>query len=135
MRTPASPCGTSPTPICNAESRPEAPAIAGNLIGLTSHTVTESLVWRRVFETNQSAPYAGAYHLGWFASLAGHAAIGVEIMAGRWKDCRFFVSALSGGAFHGREDAFYYPLDRRPMPSTLQWLDATPLVFDISGWA
>ena len=101
-------------------------------IALIFYTVTDILVWQRVFEANQLVTYADMYHAGWFVSLAGYAAIGVVIMADRWKDCLFFLLALSVGAFSGLEDVLYYLLDRRPMPATLPWLKSNPLIFETS---
>jgi hypothetical protein len=102
------------------------------LIALIFYTVTDILVWQRVFEANQLVKYADTYHVGWFVSLAGYAAIGVVIMADRWKDCVFFLVALSVGAFSGLEDVLYYLLDRRPMPTALPWLESNPLIFETS---
>ncbi|MFN2120054.1 MAG: hypothetical protein ACK2T0_06660 [Anaerolineales bacterium] len=102
------------------------------LIALLFYTVTDILVWQRVFEANQLVRYADTYHAGWFVSLAGYAVIGVVIMADRWKDCVFFLVALSIGAFSGLEDVLYYLLDRRPIPAALPWLDPNPLIFETS---
>lgn len=102
------------------------------LIALIFYTVTDILVWQRVFEANQLVEYADTYHVGWFVSLAGYAAIGVVIMADRWKDCVFFLVTLSVGAFSGLEDVLYYLLDRRPMPAALPWLESNPLIFETS---
>jgi hypothetical protein len=102
------------------------------LIALTFYTVTDILVWQRVFEANQLVSYADTYHVGWFVSLAGYAAIGVVIMADHWKDCIFFLVALFLGAFSGLEDVLYYLLDRRPMPAALPWLESNPLILATS---
>jgi hypothetical protein len=114
-----------------SEIRRFRPLLAA-LIALIFYTVTDILVWQRVFEANQLVKYADTYHVGWFVSLAGYAVIGVVIMADRWKDCIFFLVALFLGAFCGLEDVLYYLLDRRPMPATLPWLDSNPLIFATS---
>jgi hypothetical protein len=111
-----------------SEIRNFRPLLAA-LIALIFYTVTDILVWQRVFEANQLVKYADTYHVGWFVSLAGYAAVGVVIMADRWKDCVFFLVALSVGAFSGLEDVLYYLLDRKPMPAALPWLGSNPLIF------
>ena len=107
-------------------------ALLAALMALVFYTATDILVWQRIFESNQLIEYADAYHLGWFASLAGYAAVGVVILAGHWKDCVFYVAALFVGAFSGLEDVLYYALDRRPMPAALPWLDGNPLILNSS---
>jgi hypothetical protein len=102
------------------------------LIALIFYAISDILVWQRIFEANQLVGFADAYHAGWFVSLAGYAAVGVVIMSDRWKDCVFFLIALSVGAFSGLEDVLYYFLDRRPMPAALPWLESNPLIFDTS---
>jgi hypothetical protein len=107
------------------------PPIAA-LIALLFYTVTDILIWQRIFETNQMIEYASTYHKGWLVSLAGYALIGTMLMWGVWKDCIYFLVSLLVSAFSGLEDVLYYVLDRKPMPHELPWLDNNPLIFDIS---
>lgn len=107
------------------------PLIAA-LIALLFYTITDILIWQRIFEANQMTQYAGKYHIGWFFTLAGYALIGVLLMWSVWKDCFYFLTFLFVGAFSGLEDVLYYLLDRKPMPYELPWLDNNPMIFHIS---
>ena len=99
------------------------------LIAILFYTITDILVWQRVFETNQLVKYANSYHTGWFMSLAGYATIGIILMWDAWKECLYFVLALFVGAFSGLEDVLYYVLDKRPMPESLPWLKDNPMIY------
>lgn len=100
------------------------------LIALLFYTVTDILIWQRIFEANQMTQYANTYHTGWFVTLAGYALMGLVFMWDSWKECVYFLTALFVGAFSGLEDVLYYALDGKPMPPYLPWLDPNPLVFD-----
>jgi hypothetical protein len=102
--------------------------ILATLIALLFYTLTDILVWQRIFEAHNMVEFAGTYHAGWFVSLAGYASMGVLLMWGRWKDCLYFVVSLLVTAFSGLEDILYYVLDRKPMPASLPWLDSNPLL-------
>lgn len=107
------------------------PVIAA-IIALLFYTVTDILVWQRIFEANQMIQHANTYHTGWFVSLAGYAAIGVILLWDKWKDCLYFVAALFIGAFCGLEDVLYYLLDRKPIPASLPWLSNNPMIYQDS---
>jgi hypothetical protein len=107
------------------------PLIAA-IIALLCYTVMDILIWQRIFEANQMTHYAPTYHAGWMVSLFGYAMMGLLLMWGVWKDCLYFLLALVISAFSGMEDVLYYFLDGKPMPHELPWLDANPLIFDIS---
>jgi hypothetical protein len=107
-------------------------SILVTLIALLFYTITDILVWQRIFETNQMVEYADAYHAGWFVSLAGYATIGLLLMWGAWKDCLFFLTSLFVGAFSGLEDMLYYILDRKPIPDALPWLANNPMIYHSS---
>jgi hypothetical protein len=107
------------------------PLIA-TIIALLCYTVTDILIWQRIFETNQMIGYASSYHAGWLVSLFGYAMMGLLLMWGVWKDCFYFLFSLFISAFSGMEDVLYYVLDRKPMPHSLPWLDNNPMIFDIS---
>jgi hypothetical protein len=102
------------------------------VIALLFYTVTDILVWQRIFEANQMTHYANTYHTGWFVTLAGYALMGLVFMWGSWKECIYFLAALFIGAFSGLEDVLYYVLDGKHMPLYLPWLDRNPLIFDIT---
>jgi hypothetical protein len=102
------------------------------LIAIFFYSVTDILVWQRVFETNELVKYANMYHTGWFVSLAGYATIGVLLMWDAWKECIYFLLALFVGAFSGLEDVLYYILDKRPMPESLPWLRYNPMIYTSS---
>ncbi len=104
-------------------------ALIAALAGLLFYSVTDILVWQRIFEANQMVGYANSYHVGWLVSLVGYAAIGVILMSDHWKDCLYFVTALFVGAFCGLEDILYYVLDGKPVPASLPWLDGNPLIY------
>jgi len=102
------------------------------LIAIFFYTVTDILVWQRVFETNELVKYANTYHTGWFVSLAGYASIGIILMWDAWKECISFLLVLFVGAFSGLEDVLYYVLDKRPMPESLPWLKDNPMIYTSS---
>ncbi|HEY5901621.1 MAG TPA: hypothetical protein VIU39_03635 [Anaerolineales bacterium] len=104
------------------------PVIA-TLVALLFYTLTDILVWQRIFEAHNMVEFAGTYHAGWFVSLAGYASMGILLMWGQWKDCLYFVVSLFITAFSGLEDILYYVLDRKPMPDSLPWLRANPLIY------
>ena len=99
------------------------------VIALLFYTITDILIWQRVFETNKLVIYASTYHTGWFMSLAGYAAIGIVLMWDSFKDVIYFLTFLVIGAFSGLEDVLYYILDRRPIPPSLPWLSNNPMIF------
>jgi len=99
-------------------------------IALLFYTVTDILIWQRIFEANQMTYYADTYHTGWFVTLAGYALMGLVFMWESWKECLYFLAALFIGAFSGLEDVLYYVLDGKHMPFYLPWLDRNPLIFD-----
>ena len=99
------------------------------LVALLFYTVTDILIWQRIFEANQMVEYADMYHTGWFVTLAGYALLGTILMWGAWKDCLFFLITLFIGAFSGLEDILYYILDGKPMPEALPWLSGNPLIY------
>jgi hypothetical protein len=107
------------------------PLIA-TIIALLCYTVTDILIWQRIFEANQMTHFAPTYHAGWLVSLFGYAMMGLLLMWGVWKDCLYFLFSLLISAFSGMEDVLYYFLDRKPMPHELPWLDNNPMIFDIS---
>ena len=107
------------------------PIIAA-IISIFFYTITDILVWQRVFETNKLVAYADAYHTGWFVTLAGYATIGIILMWDMWKECLYFLLALFVGAFSGLEDILYYVLDKRPMPASLPWLKDNPMIYTSS---
>lgn len=107
------------------------PIIAA-LIAIFFYTITDILVWQRVFETHKLVEYADTYHTGWFVSLAGYATIGIILMWDAWKECLYFLLALSVGAFSGLEDVLYYVLDKKPLPESLPWLSNNPMIYTSS---
>lgn len=107
-------------------------AVLAALIALFFYTLTDIIIWQRIFEANNMVEYAHAYHIGWFISLAGYAVIGVLLMWGAWKDCFYFLSALFVGAFSGLEDILYYLLDGKPIPESLPWLANHPMIYESS---
>jgi len=102
------------------------------LIALLFYTITDILIWQRIFEANQMVEYADIYHTGWFVTLAGYALLGVVFLWGAWKDCFFFLVTLFIGAFSGLEDILYYVLDGKPMPEMLPWLSSNPMIYGVS---
>lgn len=101
-------------------------------LALLFYTVTDILVWQRIFEHNRLVEYADMYHTGWFVSLAGYATIGLILLWGRWKDCVYYLVSLGIGAFSGLEDVLYYVLDGKPLPASLPWLDSNPMIASVS---
>lgn len=107
-------------------------AVLAATVALLSYTMTDILIWQRIFEANNMIHFAPMYHTGWFVTLAGYAVIGAILLWGSWKDCFYFVTSLFVAAFSGLEDILYYALDRKPMPEALPWLDQNPLIFETS---
>lgn len=106
--------------------------VIATIIALTFYTITDILIWQRIFETNNMTEYADVYHTGWFVTLAGYAVMGTILLWGSWKDCLYFVTSLFIAAFSGLEDVLYYALDRKPMPESLPWLDSNPMIYTTS---
>ena len=102
------------------------------LIALFFYTLTDIIIWQRIFEANNMSEYADIYHRGWFMSLAGYAIIGVLLLWGDWKDCLYYLLVLLIGAFSGLEDMLYYLLDRKPIPESLPWLVNNPMIYESS---
>ena len=101
-------------------------------LALFFYTVTDILVWQRIFEFHRLVEYADMYHTGWFVSLAGYATIGIVLLWGQWKDCLYYLVSLAIGAFSGLEDVLYYALDGRPLPASLPWLGGNPMIGSVS---
>lgn len=103
--------------------------VFATIIALFFYTITDILIWQRIFEANNMVSYADLYHTGWFVTLAGYAVMGTILLWGEWKDCFYFVTSLFVAAFSGLEDLLYYALDRKPMPEALPWLSANRMIF------
>lgn len=103
--------------------------VIATAIALFFYTVTDILIWQRIFEANNMVSYAHLYHTGWFVTLAGYAVMGTILLWGSWKDCLYFVTSLFVAAFSGLEDVLYYLLDHKPMPEALPWLDTNPMIY------
>lgn len=103
--------------------------VIATLIALFFYTITDILIWQRIFEANNMVGYANLYHTGWFVTLAGYAIMGTILLWGSWKDCLYFVTSLFVAAFSGLEDVLYYLLDHKPMPEALPWLDTNPMIY------
>lgn len=101
-------------------------------LALFFYTVTDILVWQRIFEFHRLVEYADMYHTGWFVSLAGYATIGLVLLWGQWKDCVYYLVSLIIGAFSGLEDVLYYVLDGRPLPASLPWLERNPMIGSVT---
>jgi len=106
--------------------------ILATVIALIFYTITDILIWQRIFEANQMEKYADTYHTGWFVTLAGYATMGLLLLWDDWKDCLYFLLSLLITAFSGLEDLLYYVLDHRPIPDSLPWLANNPLIFQSS---
>jgi hypothetical protein len=104
------------------------------ILALLFYTLTDILVWQRIFEHFRLVEYADMYHTGWFVSLAGYATVGVILLWGQWKDCLYYLVSLVIGAFSGLEDVLYYLLDGRPMPASLPWLARNPMIGSVTRW-
>ncbi len=103
--------------------------VIATIIALFFYTVTDILIWQRIFEANHMVGYANLYHTGWFVTLTGYAVMGTILLWGSWKDCLYFVTSLFVAAFSGLEDLLYYALDRKPMPEALPWLAVNPMIY------
>jgi hypothetical protein len=99
------------------------------LMALLFYTITDIIVWQRIFEANHMVGYANTYHAGWFVTLAGYGSMGAVLMWDDWKDCLYFLATLFVGAFSGLEDVMYYILDRKPIPAQLPWLARNPMIY------
>ena len=97
-------------------------------LALFFYTLTDIMVWQRIFEFHRLVEYADMYHTGWFVSLAGYATIGLVLLWGNWKNCVYYLVALFVGAFSGLEDVMYYVMDGRPIPASLPWLNHNPMI-------
>lgn len=102
------------------------------LLALLFYTVTDVLIWQRIFAANSLTQYATTYHSGWFVTLLGYGLLGIFLMWGSLKDILYFLASLFIGASSGLEDVLYYVLAGKPLPDYLPWLDANPMIFHVS---
>jgi len=104
--------------------------------GLGFYTLTDVLIWQRIFEANSLYQYADQYHLGYLASLTGMVAVGMAMLYDlRWW-ALWFGAAFYLLAFSGLEDVLYYWLQLKAIPSEMPWLDSNPLILHpAGGWA
>lgn len=107
------------------------PVIVATL-ALLFYTLTDILIWQRIFETNNLTQYASTYKTGWLVTLVGYGVLGSILMWGAWKDILYFLISLFVLAFSGLQDMLHYVLGGEPIPETLPWLDANPMIFEVS---
>lgn len=107
------------------------PVIVATL-ALLFYTLTDILIWQRIFEANNLTQYANTYKTGWLVTLVGYGVLGSILMWGAWKDILYFLISLFVLAFSGLQDMLHYVLGGEPMPETLPWLDANPMIFEVS---
>ncbi len=96
-------------------------------LALLFYTVTDILIWQRIFEANNLTHYANTFKTGWLVTLAGYGVLGSILMWGVWKDILYFLISLLVLAFSGLQDMLHYILGGEPMPESLPWLDANPI--------
>jgi len=104
-------------------------ALAALLIALGFYTLSDILLWQRIFEAHQLSRFDPEYQTGHVAILVGMMGMGVVLLldSGLW--ALWFEGALYTIAFGGGEDVLYYWLDGRQIPAVLPWLDRSRLIF------
>ena len=94
------------------------------LIALVLYTISDILVWQRIFEANELWQYDKVYHAGWYVVLYGYLLVG--LMHKDTRDKIMHVACLWVFSQNGTEDILYYWLDFRRIPDRLHWLDTSP---------
>ena len=99
------------------------------VVALGFYTLSDILLWQRIFEAHQLWAFDGAYQTGHVAILVGIIAVGAVLLldTGLW--ALWFGGALYTLAFGGVADVLHYWLDGRPLPAVLPWLDPSRLIF------
>lgn len=96
--------------------------------GLVFHSLTDVLLWQRIFEKNELWNYGSQYQAGWMNMLLGVIAVGMVLLWDNYEGAIFYALSLYTLAFSGLEDILYYVLDGRAIPSVLPWLEENRLV-------
>lgn len=78
------------------------------------YTLTDILIWQRIFEDNNLTQYANTYKTGWLVTLVGYGVLGSILMWGAWKDILYFPISLFVLAFSGLQDMLHYVLGGEP---------------------
>lgn len=97
------------------------------LYALTLYTVSDILVWQRIFEANELWQYDKAYHIGWHITLCGYLLAGLMHKDIRDKIMHFVCLLVFSQ--NGTEDVFYYWFDFRAIPDRLHWLDNSAWIY------
>ncbi|HSR26527.1 MAG TPA: hypothetical protein VLW53_23445, partial [Candidatus Eisenbacteria bacterium] len=98
------------------------------VLGLTFYALVDILLWQRIFEASGLYRYDHQYHAGYVVVLGGMIAVGMVLLARHGLWALWYGLAFATLAFSGLEDALYYVLDGQPIPASLPWLDADPLI-------
>ena len=98
-------------------------------VGLGFYSLSDILLWQRIFEAHHLATFDPEYQTGHVAILVGIIAVGAVLLldAGWW--ALWFGGALYTTAFGGAADVLYYWFDGRAIPGVLPWLDRSRLIF------
>ena len=104
-------------------------ALAALLVALGFYSLSDILLWQRIFEANGLFMFDDAYQTGHVAILVGMMGVGGVLLldSGLW--ALWFEGALYTTAFGGVEDVLYYWLDGKSVPAFLPWLDRSQLIF------
>ena len=98
------------------------------VLGLTCYALADILLWQRIFEASGLYRYDHQYHAGYLVVLGGMIAVGMVLLARHGLWALWYGLAFGSLAFSGLEDVLYYVLDGQPIPASLPWLDADPLI-------
>lgn len=88
---------------------------------LVLYTVSDILVWQRIFEANELWQFIPEYHIGWRVTLYGYIFFG--LLHKDIRDKIMHVACFYVFSQNGTEDVLYYWLDGRIIPAHLHWLD------------
>lgn len=98
-------------------------------VGLGFYSLSDVLLWQRIFEANNLSTFDDAYQTGHVAILVGIIGVGAVLLLESGWLALWFGGAMYATAFGGAADVLYYWLDARPIPGELPWLDRSRLIF------
>ena len=105
--------------------------------GLFFYSLTDVLLWQRIFEAHDLFQFERQYHTGELTTLAALIGVGAILL---W-DVRlwavWYAIAFSTLAFSGLEDVLYYWIDHHSIPPSCPWLNGDPLILfkPAGGWS
>jgi hypothetical protein len=96
--------------------------------GLLFYSLSDVLLWQRIFEQHDLFEYQRQFDSGHVTTLVGFMAVGIILLWDQRGWALWYAGAFYTLAFGGVGDVLYYWLDRRSIPGTMPWLDSNPFI-------